>query len=63
MHPVGDKSLCFEGFTLDLKRGCLRSGNEEIALRPKGFDLLRCLVENAGRLVSKDELIRSIWPN
>ena len=63
MHPVGDKRLCFEGFTLDLKRGCLRSGNEEIALRPKGFDLLRCLVENAGRLVSKDELIRSIWPN
>jgi TolB-like protein/Flp pilus assembly protein TadD len=63
MHTVDDKSFCFEGFTLDLWRGCLRSGNDEIALRPKSFEILRYLVENAGRLVSKDELIASIWPN
>jgi TolB-like protein/Flp pilus assembly protein TadD len=63
VHTVGDKSLCFEGFTLDLRRGCLRSGVDEIALRPKSFEMLRHLVQNAGRLVSKDELIESIWPN
>ena len=32
-------------------------------LRPKSFDVLRLLVENAGRVVSKDEMMRSIWPN
>jgi TolB-like protein/DNA-binding winged helix-turn-helix (wHTH) protein len=53
----------FEGYTLDLRRGCLHAGDREIELRPKSFEILRYLVENAGRLVSKDELIRAVWPN
>src|SRR5262249_12800493 len=51
------------GFTLDLRRGSLRSGNAEIELRPKSFLLLRYLVENSGRLVSRDELIKALWPD
>ncbi|MBD0276015.1 MAG: winged helix-turn-helix domain-containing protein, partial [Acetobacteraceae bacterium] len=31
-------------------------------LRPKAFALLRHLVENAGRLVDKDELLAAVWP-
>src|SRR6266481_2868547 len=53
----------FEGFTLDLRRGCLRAGDREIELRPKSFAMLRYLVENAGRLVSKDELMKAVWPD
>jgi DNA-binding winged helix-turn-helix (wHTH) protein len=53
---------CFEGFTLDLHRGCLVSADGERALRPKSFEVLCHLVENAGRLVSKDELVSAIWP-
>ncbi len=30
-------------------------------LRPKAFETLRYLVENLGRLVSKEELIRAVW--
>jgi adenylate cyclase len=52
---------CFEGFTLDLHRGCLTSADGELALRPKSFEVLRHLVENPGRLVSKDELMSAIW--
>jgi TolB-like protein/Flp pilus assembly protein TadD len=63
VHAVGGENWCFEGFTLDLRRAYLLSGTEEIALRPKSFDVLRYLVENAGRLVSKGELIGSIWSN
>ena len=63
MAPTGAKVFCFEGFTLDLGRGCLRAGDREIELRPKSFELLRYLVENAGRLVPKDELINAIWPS
>jgi DNA-binding winged helix-turn-helix (wHTH) protein/TolB-like protein len=34
----------------------------EIALRPQAFDLLKHLLENAGRLVTKDELMKAVWP-
>ena len=53
----------FNSYTLDIARGFLRAGEREIELRPKSFQLLRYLVENADRLVTKDELIRSVWPN
>jgi len=33
-----------------------------IALRPRGFDLLEVLVDRAGRLVTKDELLALVWP-
>jgi TolB-like protein len=62
MHVASEKVFCFGKFTLDLRRGCLRAGDREIQLRPKNFDVLRYLVENAGRLVSKDEIIEAVWP-
>jgi TolB-like protein/DNA-binding winged helix-turn-helix (wHTH) protein len=34
-----------------------------VPLTPKVFDLLRLLVQNSGRLVEKDELLREIWPD
>ena len=53
----------FGGHTLDLTRGSLRSGDRTIELRPKSFGVLVYLVQNAGRLVSKDELIQAVWPD
>ena len=32
-------------------------------LRPKSFALVRLLVENAGRLLSRDTIIEALWPN
>lgn len=55
--------LAFERYVLDSKRGCLLHDGNEVALRPKTFAVLRYLVENAGRLVSKDELFSAVWPN
>jgi class 3 adenylate cyclase len=63
MQGPGRNSFNFEGYTLDLNRGCLLSRTGEIELRPKSFELLRYLIENAGRLISKDELVNAIWPN
>src|SRR3954452_16664154 len=62
MRTTGETPLCFEKFSLDLRRGCLRADDGEIELRPKSFEVLRYLVENAGRLVPKDDLTRAIWP-
>ncbi|MBT2321295.1 winged helix-turn-helix domain-containing protein [Variovorax paradoxus] len=55
--------LRFDRFTLDRARGRLRADGVDVELRPKSFEVLRQLVENAGRLVSKDELARVVWPH
>ena len=53
----------FEGFTLDLVKGCLYNGSDEVKLRPKSFEALRYIVERSGRLVSKYELTGAVWPD
>jgi DNA-binding winged helix-turn-helix (wHTH) protein len=53
----------FDDYVLDVARGCLRTADREVELRPKSFEVLRCLVENSSRLVTKDELIKTVWPN
>ena len=62
MQATDEKAFSFLGFTLDLRRGSLRAGDLEIDLRPKSFEVLRHLVENAGRLVTKAELTEVAWP-
>jgi formylglycine-generating enzyme required for sulfatase activity len=63
MDHVVHRVLCFGPFALDLTRGCLRAGDRDIDLRPKAFEVLCYLAENAGRLVSKQELHEAVWPN
>ena len=63
MQAADGKAYSFAGFTVDLRQARLRTGEREIELRPKSFALLCYLVENAGRLVPKDELVQAIWPN
>src|SRR5215469_11901660 len=52
----------FAGYTLDIARNLVRTADREVALRPKSFELLRYLVENPDRLVTKEELLKAIWP-
>src|SRR5690348_4291050 len=51
----------FAEHTLDTARRELRRGEESIALEPQVFDLLAYLVESRDRVVSKDDLIASVW--
>src|SRR5690348_3377841 len=53
----------FGDFTLDVARGCVLRGGEEIKLRPKVYEALKYLVENPGRLIGKQELIQAVWPD
>jgi adenylate cyclase len=52
----------FEQWTLDGASGALRAGADDIPLRPKSFEVLRHLIENAGRLVSRDDMLNALWP-
>ncbi len=53
----------FSPFHLDLADEQLWRGAQQLALRPKPFALLRYLVENPGRLVTKEELRKAVWPD
>jgi adenylate cyclase len=61
--PAQRARLRFGQFVLDLGLGSLLRDGQEIPLRPKTFAILRHLVENPSRLVSKDELFDAVWPN
>ena len=52
----------FGSFHLDARERRLSRGGEVIPLRLKVFDTLVVLVENAGRLVTKQELLDAVWP-
>ncbi len=57
-------SYRFDQFALDLDRGALLGSNgDELALRPKSFLMLQYFVENADRLIDRDELMRAVWPD
>src|SRR5438105_9583123 len=51
----------FENHLLDTSRRELWRGQELLAVEPQVFDLLVFLVRNRDRLVSKEDLITSVW--
>src|SRR5262245_22771695 len=53
----------FDSFRLDPAERLLRRDGAPVQLTPKMFDILLFLVERSGQLVSKDELMRAIWPD
>src|SRR6266511_6246962 len=60
---VAVKSYAFGPFRLDLSSGELRKEADEISLEPRVFALLTYLVENHGRLITREELLEKIWPD
>ena len=49
--------------TLDTHRDLLLDENgQPLELRPQAFEVLRLLAANAGQLVTKDELMATVWP-
>ncbi|MCI0639352.1 MAG: winged helix-turn-helix domain-containing protein, partial [Gemmataceae bacterium] len=56
-----EQEVRFDRFRLDPVSGKLWLGSEPIALTPKAFALLSYLVHEAGRLVTKEELLRTVW--
>jgi len=63
MTTIAPAVYRFASFTLDLDRLCLFGPDGQVELRPKSFDVLRYLLEHAGRVVGKEELIKAIWPH
>jgi DNA-binding winged helix-turn-helix (wHTH) protein/Tol biopolymer transport system component len=51
----------FDEFLLDTKQKVLLREGKPVSITPKAFQLLLTLVENHGRLVEKDELMKAVW--
>ena len=51
----------FDAYTLDTGTRELRRGSELVSLEPQVFDLLVLLIDNRGRVVSKDDIMASVW--
>jgi TolB-like protein/DNA-binding winged helix-turn-helix (wHTH) protein/cytochrome c-type biogenesis protein CcmH/NrfG len=52
----------FDQFVLDAQRRTVICNGLPISLTPKAFDILLFLAENPNRLVSKEELMKAVWP-
>ena len=63
MSLEGQGSYEFGPFRLDPVQQQLFENDKPVSLTPKAFDTLRVLVENHGRLVSKEELLEKVWPD
>ena len=50
-------------FRLDVTERILLGKNGPVPLTPKAFDTLLALVENSGHVLSKDELMKKVWPD
>ena len=54
-------TFCLKTYALDIDRRELRRGSELISIGPQVFDLLVYLVQNRDRVVSKDDLLETVW--
>ena len=51
----------FESYTLDCDRRELRHGDGIVPVQPQVFDLLEFFIRNRDRVVSRDDMIESVW--
>src|SRR5690348_2428672 len=63
MSQKAKQFYAFGPFHLDARECLLILDGEPVPLAPKAFEALLMLVENAGHLVDKDDLMRRLWPN
>lgn len=61
MNEVQHRVYTFGGFRLDAANRLLFADEEIVTLTPKAFDTLLALVESAGSVMSKEELMRRVW--
>jgi DNA-binding winged helix-turn-helix (wHTH) protein/TolB-like protein/Flp pilus assembly protein TadD len=61
MSADDKNEISFDEFTIDPKRRRLLLGDRTVSINPRAFDLLYFLAENRGRIVSKNEILDSVW--
>lgn len=57
----GKPTFRLDGLDVDLVRRVVKRDGIEVKLSPKEFDLLRVLVQNAGKVLTHAFLLRQVW--
>ena len=57
----GDTTTAVQGVRMDVESRRAWLGEEELTLTAKEFDLLRVLLRDAGKVVTRDQLMREVW--
>ena len=55
------KNLCFEGLSIDKYRRVVIHGETEIELTYTEFEILLLLLQNKGRVFSREDILNRIW--
>lgn len=63
MSEQTSQSYEFGRFRVKSDERLLLRGQDLVSLTPKAFDILLTLLENDGRIVPKDDLMKKVWPN
>jgi DNA-binding winged helix-turn-helix (wHTH) protein len=53
----------FGPFRVDAEKELLVRSGEPVALAPKAFQILLTLIRGGGELVTKDEIMKAVWPD
>jgi DNA-binding response OmpR family regulator len=59
--PTAPEPLTHGPVTLDPRTRRVAVREREVALTPKEFDILQCLIEDAGRVITRQELVQRVW--
>lgn len=60
-RPAGSAVIAFGQAVIDCERGEARMGEQEVKLTRLEFDLVRYFADNAGRVLSRQELQEHVW--
>jgi TolB-like protein/DNA-binding winged helix-turn-helix (wHTH) protein len=63
MSHEAEDLLVFDVYTIDVGQRVLLSSGTPVPLSPKVFDTLLALAEEPGRVLEKDYLLKTIWPD
>jgi DNA-binding winged helix-turn-helix (wHTH) protein/TolB-like protein/Flp pilus assembly protein TadD len=63
MDELGKHFYDFGPFRLDPFERLLLRGHEVVPLTPKAFEMLLVLIESSGHVLTKDELMKRVWPD
>jgi two-component system KDP operon response regulator KdpE len=62
-HPESEPVFQKDDLTVDLARRSVLKQGQAVSLTPTEYDILRLLVQHAGKVLTHEQLIRSIWGN
>lgn len=62
-NETADKEICLDGYRINMKQRTVYFEDVEIQMTNKEFELLCFFVDNKNNLVTRDQILNSVWGN